>query len=207
MQRGSTKTTSVISNLVIERDKRVWDLSCEHAAFGFDLRLLSQQLNHRLITDRLCGRPILLGLLKSGSNHIESLLCTLETLHDLELLIFKGVDPPVKCDDLMLYALEILRIADVTGVHPLFVLQPPAAYLFNFAVGLLLLSTQVANLSFGLDALSVEFVDVSGQIRNHRMLGQALLTMSQLGEHRISTLQVEQNELGVRVGLQRGLLG
>ena len=141
-----------------------------------------------------------------GGDGVEALLRVLELLHDLELLVLQGRDAPFEGTELVLQALEILRVGDRARAEPILVADPASLDVLDLGVGLRLGPSEVADLGVGLDALPVELVDLGLELGDARVLGEGRAAVVELGERGVLGLQIEQGQLGGRFGVQRVLL-
>ncbi|MDO9495760.1 MAG: hypothetical protein Q7J48_08675 [Nocardioides sp.] len=106
----------------------------------------------------------------------------------------------------MLHPLEVLGVRDLPRVHPVPVTGAPGLDLLDIAVGLRLRGSQVID-----DDLRVpDLVDQLGAVRGQRGdlsdLGKVGALVPELVGLGVQRLDVEQLQLGERVGFQRVLL-
>ncbi|MFY9915416.1 MAG: hypothetical protein WAK18_12160 [Nocardioidaceae bacterium] len=106
----------------------------------------------------------------------------------------------------MLHGLQLLGVADRAAIDPFPVTGAPGFDLLDVGICLALLAAEVSHLGLG----SAEFRGHVGATLGERdqssMLRQVLQPVGELIEPSVDRLQVEQLELGERIGFQRLLL-
>ncbi len=142
-------------------------------------------------------------LLEQG---VECLLGLLQPLHHLELLVLQRGDPALEGLQLVLHPLEVLGVVDQPLVHPVAVARAPGLDLLDVAVDLLLLGGEVVDDDPGVAAPALERRPGSGPARDLGELRQVRQLVAQLVGSGVELLDVEQLELGERVGFQGRLL-
>ncbi|WP_245156164.1 hypothetical protein [Nocardioides sp. 503] len=106
----------------------------------------------------------------------------------------------------MLHALEVLGVGDRTGVHAVAVARASGLDLLDVGVGLRLGGGQVVDDDPCVTRLVVELLALLGERGDLGQLGQVRALVPQLVGLRVQGLDVEQLQLGERVGFQRVLL-
>jgi hypothetical protein len=107
----------------------------------------------------------------------------------------------------VLHPLDVAGVRDQPLVDPALVPGAPRLDLLHVGVDLLLLDRQVADGDPRVTGLVVELLAAGLQGGDLGQLRQALQLVAQLVGPRVDRLDVEQLQLGGRIGFQRGLLG
>ncbi|MCK5891040.1 hypothetical protein [Aeromicrobium sp.] len=105
----------------------------------------------------------------------------------------------------MLEVGEVLGVRDGAGVEPLLVALPAGPHLLHLGLGLAQLAAQVTDERVELDPAVVELGLGGRDLGQDRQLRQRTSAVRQLGELGVDGGEVEQDELDVRCGFQRGL--
>jgi hypothetical protein len=107
----------------------------------------------------------------------------------------------------VLHALDVAGVRDQPLVDPVLVPGTPCLDLLHVRVDLLLLDGEVSDRDPGVAGLVVELLAAGLQGGDLGQLRQARQLVSQLVGPGVDRLDVEQLQLGGRIGFQRGLLG
>nr|WP_240641601.1 hypothetical protein [Nocardioides ferulae] len=106
----------------------------------------------------------------------------------------------------MLHPFEVLGVGDQSLVHPLLVAGAPGLHLLDVGVDLGLLGAEVADNDAGVTGPVVERTPLLLALGDLGQLGKVRALVAQLVCLGVQLLQVEQLELGGRVGFQGVLL-
>jgi hypothetical protein len=107
----------------------------------------------------------------------------------------------------VLHPLEVLGVGHQPLVHPVLVARAPGLHLLDVGVAAALVAGEVVDADPGVAGLRVDLGALGQQLGELLGLGQRAELVAQLVEAGVELLDVEQLQLGERVGFQRGLLG
>jgi hypothetical protein len=107
----------------------------------------------------------------------------------------------------VLHPFEVLGVGHQPLVHPVLVARAPGLHLLDVGVAAALVAGEVVDADPGVTRLRVDLGALGQQLGELLGLGQRAELVAQLVEAGVELLDVEQLQLGERVGFQRGLLG
>ena len=205
-QRRGADAVLVGPQLVVEREQVGGEVGGGRRALGRDRRQLGLDLGRLAVAGGEQRRALLTGGLRLLAEVGELGLGLLEPLHDLDLLLLEGVDAAFEGDQLLLHPLQVLGVGHQPLVHPVAVARAPGLDDLDVGVDLLLLGGEVLDAGARVDREVVEVLHLGPRGLQVGVLGHGGESMTELVGARVELLDVEQLQLGFRVGFQRVLL-